>query len=86
MPYIAVSTVVDGLLARQRTLLRYAPAASRSLTISPGLACRFSFDFSNTGTPSFDTSNLPPRDGIISTSASGHRSFTSAASLAARGS
>ena len=64
-----------------------APAyRSRRETISPGLACRFSLDFWKIGTPSRRTSNLPPRDGISSTSTDGNRSLSSAARLAARGS
>ena len=60
--------------------------ASSSCTTSPAAACRLSFDFWNTGTPSRTTSKRPPDDGISATSASGNRSRTSAASLTARGS
>ncbi len=58
----------------------------RSLTISPGLAWRPSFDFSNTGTPSRMTSNRPPREGINVTVASGNRVLSSAARPVALGS
>jgi hypothetical protein len=54
--------------------------------ISPGAACRFSFDFSKIGWPSYATSNRPPLDGTSSTSASGNRFRTSAARPVARGS
>ena len=55
-------------------------------TISPGSACRPSFDFSNTGRPSWLTSKRPPPDGISSTRTSGNASVISAANLVARGS
>ena len=55
-------------------------------TISPGIACRPSLDFSNTGRPSRLTSKRPPPDGISSTRASGNAWVISAANLVARGS
>ena len=58
--------------------------AISSRTTSPGCACRFSFDFSNTGTPSFITSNRPPELGTSATSVSGKCCVISAAKLVAR--
>jgi len=51
-------------------MMRYvlSAPANRS-TISPGMACRPTFDFSKIGTPSWDTSKRPPDDGTISISA-----------------
>jgi hypothetical protein len=63
----------------------YPMRSSNSVMISPALACRPSFDFSKMGWPLYDTSNRPPRDGIISMSASGYFALISAASLVARG-
>jgi hypothetical protein len=56
------------------------------LRISPGSACRPSFDFSKSARPSIDTSKRPPFDGTSSTTASGCFALISAARPAARGS
>jgi hypothetical protein len=62
------------------------PRARIKLTISPGSACLRSAFLEKIGSPSALTSKTPPDDGISRTSVSGQASFSSAASLAARGS
>jgi len=65
---------------------RYDFADSSNATISPGRACRSSFDFSKIGTPSRCTSNRPPLDGMSVTVAPANLALISAARLTARGS
>src|SRR5439155_14761238 len=67
-------------------LQRPAAAWRISRTISPGSACRPSFFLENTLWPSTPTSNTPPADSIILTSACGKALRISAARPAARGS
>jgi len=65
--------------------ISYGMRSSSKVMISPAFACRPSFDFSKIGWPLYDTSNRPPREGIISTSALGYFALISAARLVARG-